>query len=271
VSNKTEEITKKIAQDIFEIASEQRLSIILKLNEKRSRLVSMAKELDATAPEVKRNFDRLLKAKLIEKDTDGSFHLTLYGKTLCTQIPVFRFMLHNKKYFSDHDFGDIPNKFVQRIGSLSECNMISGGVKVLEKWKEIYKNAGEYIFNILVEVPYNPDVIELLLEKLKNGVKIQSIFSESAIIPNERKETEKKGLFKKFIANETLKRKMRKDVKVAIILNENEAGIMFPRNNGEEDMTKMLYSSDPSFHEWCLDYFKYCWEHSTSFQESKLL
>ena len=59
-------------------------------------------------------------------------------------------------------------------------------------------------------------------------------------------------------------------VKAAIILNEKEAGIMFPRNNGEEDMTKMLYGNDPSFHEWCFDYFKDCWDNSTSFQESKL-
>ena len=270
MSDKPEEISEKIVKDIFEIASEQRLSILLKLNEKKSKLGIMAKELGATAPEVKRNFDRLLKAKLIEKDDNGSFQLTLYGKTICTQVPMFLFLSQNKKYFSEHDFGDIPNKFVQRIGSLSQSNMISGGVRVLEKWTEIYKNAEKYIFNILVEVPYNPDVIELLLEKLKNGIKIHSIFSEEAIIPKERNYIEKKGLFKKFLVSETLKRKMRKAVKAAIILNEKEAGIMFPRNNGEEDMTKMLYGNDPSFHEWCFDYFKDCWDNSTSFQESKL-
>ena len=267
---KPEEISEKIVEDIFEIASEQRLSILLKLNEKKSKLGIMAKELGATAPEVKRNFDRLLKARLVEKDNDGSFQLTLYGKTICTLVPFFLFFSQNKKYFSDHDFGDIPTKFVQRISSLSQSSMINGGVKVLEKWTEIYKNAEKYIYNILIEVPYNPDVTELLLQKLKTGIKIHSIFSEGAIIPKERKHIEKEGLFKKFITNETLKRKMRKNVKAALVLNEKEAGIMFPRNGGEEDMTKMLYSLEPSFHEWCYDYFKYCWENSASFQESKL-
>ncbi len=59
-------------------------------------------------------------------------------------------------------------------------------------------------------------------------------------------------------------------VSVVILLNEKESCVKFPNINGEPDMSEMFYSDDREFHEWCLDYFEYCWKKSTSFQESKL-
>jgi len=63
---------------------------------------------------------------------------------------------------------------------------------------------------------------------------------------------------------------MRENVQTVVILNEKEACIMFPKVGGEVDMSEMFYSDDSVFHEWCLDYFKYCWDSSSVFQESKL-
>lgn len=258
------------AAEFLELSSEQRLDIILGLLEKKSSVSAMAKELDATVPEVYRNFERLVKASLIEKDTDGSYHLTTYGVTVCASIPSIGFVSKNKGYFKDHHYGDIPQKFVQRIGALSSGKQITGFVKVLEQWKEIYKNSNEFIYNILSEVSYSSDLMEPLLTKLQNGVKVNSIFSESAIIPKERKTVIEKVNFKKFIANDMLARKMKKDVKVVVVLNEKEAGVMFPTFDGEPDLSKMFYSQNDTFHEWCLDYFRDCWNNADMFQESKL-
>jgi len=264
VSDKPEEISEKIVKDIFEIASEQRLSILLKLNEKKSKLGIMANELRATAPEVKRNFDRLLKAKMIEKDTDGNFHLTLYGKTICTQIPSLVFLSDNKKFFEEHDFGDIPIKFIQRLGALQKREHIKGFVKVLEKWKLIHVNASKYIYNILAEVPYLQDIIDAVSSQLENNVTIHSIISEEAIIPDERKATFEKKEFQKFVKDGLLKRRMKKSVSVVVLLNDKECGIIFPNKNKKSDMSSMFYSSDPLFHDWCIDYFNHCWNNSST-------
>lgn len=262
--------SENIANDFLEISSEQRLSILLRLAEKKSNITSVAKILDATVPEVYRNFQRLIKAELIAKDIDGNYHLTTYGKTLCAQIPSLIFVSKNKKYFKNHDFGDIPTKFIQRIGVLDSGQHVKGFVKVQEQWKELYRQANEYIFNSLSEIPYTIDFIEPLVEKLENGVKVSSIFSEFAVLPKERKKVLDKTDFKKFIEKGTLERRMRHDVKVVLVLNEKEAGIMFPNVNGDVDMSEMFYSTEPLFHEWCLDYFRYCWHNSDAFHESKL-
>jgi predicted transcriptional regulator len=259
-----------IAKDLFEISSEQRLEILFRLEEKKSAVSVIAKQLDATVPEVFRNFERLVKAGLIEKEVSGDYHLTLYGTTILAQIPSLTFLSKNKNYFKNHSYGNIPAKFIQRIGALSSGKHIKGMVKVLELWKDIHKNAEKYIYNILTEIPYSPDIIETVAAKAKQDVNIRSVLSDQVIVPNARKEVYEKLQFKKFIDKGVIERRMQKDVQVVVLLNETEASILFPKN-GEADMTEMLYSSDPVFHEWCFDYFQHCWASSTPFQERKLV
>ena len=261
---------EKIAENFLELSSEQRLKIIFSLLEAKSNLSNMAKKLDATNPEVHRNFARMLKAGLVEKDSDGNFHLSTFGKIVCAQIPSIVFVSENKNYFENHDFGNIPSKFIRRIGELYENNHIKGFVRVLEKWKEIHENSEKYIYNILTEVPYSKDIIDAVEHKLKNKIKIRSVFAENAIVPEERKTVFQIKDFNKYVKDGLLERKMHKDISVIVLVNEKEACISFPKRTGEHDMSEMLYSSDSQFHDWCLDYFNHCWNDSTSFQETKL-
>jgi len=260
---------ERAAKNFLELASEQRLRILLQLLHSKTKLSDMARKLDATAPEVKRNFDRLLGRKLIQKDSEGKYSLTTYGKAVLEQFPSLVFLDKNNKYFQDHDYGDIPPKFIMRVGQLMNNHLVEGFVKVQESWLKIYKNANEYIYNILSEVSYTDENIKELFGKLEKKIKIKSIFSETAIIPEKRKTVLKKFNFKKFIEEGDFARKMKKRVIVSIVLSEKDAGIMFTKENNV-DMSKMFYSSDPQFHDWCLDYFNYCWHESGIFQERKL-
>jgi len=103
------------ANEFLELASEQRLAILLRLYEQKSKVSILAKELDATVPEVYRNFERLGKADLITKEADGDYSITTYGKIVCGQIPALKFLSSNKKYFRNHDFGDVPQKFLNSM------------------------------------------------------------------------------------------------------------------------------------------------------------
>jgi len=72
------------------------------------------------------------------------------------------------------------------------------------------------------------------------------------------------------LAEGKAERKMKKDVKTVVVLNEKEACISFPTLDGETNLAESFYSDDSMFHEWCLDFFRYCWYGSDLFQESKL-
>ena len=228
----------------------------------------MAKKIDATNQEVHRNFMRLEDGGLIQKTKDGTYDLTTYGKTMCAQVPTLIFLSKNQKYFASHDFGGVPQKFILRVGQLSEGEYVRGITKVLEKWRDIFDNSKKYVYGILVEEPL--ELIEPLIKKAKSGVKVQSIFSETAIVPKARKKILEKMDFKKLIDSKQIERKMQKTVKTVVVLNEKEACVSFPKIDGDSNITELFFSTDPKFHEWCLDYFRFSWYGSDIFQERKL-
>jgi predicted transcriptional regulator len=261
---------QKTAEDFLELASEQRVSILFLLLEKKLTISQLAKELDTSPPEIHRNITRMLKNKLVEKDNDSNFSLTVFGKVVCDLLPSFSFISGARTFFEGHDLGNLEIKFIQRLGALQNHKKIKGFVKVLEKWTEIHNNSEKYIYNILSEVPYSKEIIDIVEKKLKAGIKIKSIFSESTIIPEERKEIFKKKNFQKFITESILERKMTEKISIVILLNEKEACVIFPTKNGESDLSEMLYSKDPEFHDWCIDFFNHNWNNAGSFQEHKL-
>ncbi len=262
--------SEKIAEDFFELASEQRVRILLSINKKKLTQSKLAKELDASASEVHRNVTRLLKSGWIEKDPESHFFPTVPGKVILEILPAFDFLSKNQNFLKKHDFGNLEKKFLHRIGELGDNTRIKGFVKVIEKWKEIHNNADEYIYNLLPEVPYSKDIIDVVEKKLKAGIPIRSIFAESTIIPEERKETYQRKNFAKFIKNGILDRRMVKQISIVVLLNEKESCAIFPTKNDGIDMGEMFYSKDPDFHNWCLDYFNDCWESSGFFNEAKL-
>jgi len=265
---KSEPAFEKTADNFLELASHQRLEILFKLLEKESKISEMAEKLGATKQEVSRNFDRLVKASLISKDHEGYYSLTTYGNTILIQVPTQNFLTNNKEYFREHGFGDIPQKFIQRIGQLANCQHVEGFTRVLECWNEIFSNANEYIYGIVYEEPL--EIIEPIVRRARAGVKIKSIFSEATIIPKKRQELLKKLGFKTLVEEKVVERKMHKKVNTIILLNEKEGCVMFPTIKGKPDPSQMFYSNDSQFQEWCLDYFRYCWYGSSIFQERKL-
>lgn len=263
-----EDMFENASENFLELSSHQRLEILFNLLQKKSNISSMAKKLGATNQEVHRNFMRLEDGGLIAKNKDGNFSVTTYGKTMCSQVPSLIFLSKNRKYFENHEFGDIPDKFIQRIGQLAGGQHIKGITKVLEQWKSIYKNANTYIYKISSEVPM--DLIAPLIKQIKKGVIYNGILLENAIVPKGRKNLLKKLGYNKLIEQGLVERKMKKNVKTVVVLNEKAACVSFPTLDGDSNITEMFFSDDQKFHEWCLDYFRYCWYGSDAFQESKL-
>ena len=262
-------------QTFIELASEQRLSILFRLNEQDTKLSKLAKDLNVTMQEVHRNVNRLMDVGLIRKNTEGTFSLTTFGTIIIKQIPAYDFLSRNKEYFSDHVLGEIPMKFIQRIGALDNCEYIYGMVAVIERWKQLYNESSEYIYGMLPQIPL--ELIESVIPKIKkDGVKFNYILPQKALVPKKRtKLLNESGFYDLLKKQERLvERRMIDSVLVGEDLNEKQATVMFPTSKGKTiaDMNSMFYSNeDPLFHEWCLDYFRYCWYGSKSFDESKLL
>jgi predicted transcriptional regulator len=274
-SNNSQYSLENTEQTFVELASEQRLSILFRLTEEDTKLSQLAKDLGVTMQEVHRNVNRLMEVGLIKKNSGGTFSLTTFGNTIIKQIPAYDFLSRNKEYFSDHNLGEIPMKFVHRIGALNNSEYLAGMVAVIERWKQLYNESSEYIYGMVPQIPL--ELIESVIPKVKNdAVKFNYILPQKAIVPKKRTQLLTQSGFYDLLKMEkkVVDRRMVDRVHVAVVLNEKQATVMFPtvKDKIVADMNSMFYSRDDSlFHEWCLDYFRYCWYNSKSFDESKLL
>ena len=265
----TLEIIETSASNFLEIASEKRLEIILHLQEKNEKLSGIAKKLDCSMPETYRNCERLLKTGMICKDSNGLFGLTPLGRMVCDQLPTFSFVSDNKDFFINHNFDLLPLKFKHRIGELSISNHVKGFSKVLQIWKDMFNDADKYILGIVYEEPL--DLIETIVQRASDGIQINSIFSQSPIILQGRKQIVQKPTVRKLFSSGMIQRKINKKLEVIVVLNEKRASVIFQNELGEFDFSQMFYSNSPVFHEWCYDYFWHKWDSSNSFQECKLV
>ncbi|MEM2759462.1 MAG: transcriptional regulator [Nitrososphaerales archaeon] len=256
------------SQIFVELAGDLRRQMMIKLNQESLRLSELSKELNATMQEAHRNVNRLIEVGLVEKDPEGLLSLTTYGKVILKQIPTFAFLTEHKEYFEEHTVGDLPMKFIQRMGALYNGQLIKGVVRVLEVWKDIYYDANEYIYEIMAQVPL--DLIEPLVAKIRRGVKFSYIFGQDVVVPKGRSELLQILGWRELMSKGLVERKMADKVQVMTVLNERQASVLFPNLKGEADLNNMFYSDDPLFHEWCLDYFRYKWYGSDIFDESKM-
>jgi predicted transcriptional regulator len=258
----------------IELSNSQRLQIINALTNSSMNLTLIAKHLGITMQEAHRNFNRLMDAGIVSKDSSGSYSLTTFGNTIVTQIPSINFLSKNKKYFSDHYFADLPMKFVQRIGSLESSKFIQGLVAVIEEIKEMYRYSEEYIYGMIPQVPL--DLMEVAAKTVKERkIKFNYILPKNAVIPKKGKDFLNEINYPELLKKGLVERKMIEDVRVSVVLNEKKALVMFPSIKGETDMNGAFSNSihkenNKLFHEWCLDYFRYCWLSSKPFDNAKL-
>jgi predicted transcriptional regulator len=83
----------------FELASESRLGILRKLMEKDWKMNEVARKLDLTTTETFRQLQRLSEGLLVEKQPEGTYSITEYGRLVLQLSSSLEFVSKHKQYF----------------------------------------------------------------------------------------------------------------------------------------------------------------------------
>lgn len=285
-------------QVLFELASAERLSILSRLSEGKAaanNLSTLSKDLSIVVQEIHRHISRLLEAGLIQRTSANSYSLTAFGTVMLTQIPALNFLSNNKSYFSDHILGELPLKFIQRLGALSDSLYLDNQVAIFEYQREILSRAQNYLYIIVPQMPLY--LIDSIMPKLeaneKNSernehiIQLKYLLPYNAILPKKRHNDLRHSTFYELLDKEIVQRRMIERVHLGILVNESQSMVMFPmitrkgsaragegagegKEQAEIDMNSGFYSTDSIFHEWCLDYFNYIWHIAKPFNRKKL-
>ena len=263
-----EEPSSSISEIFMELAGESRYAILLLLEEQKQRSALMSKELNLTIQETHRNTSRLSEKGLIKKDSEGYFSLTPYGRIFVSQLVPFGFLNKYKDYFAEHFPADLPPKFLQRIGSLRNCELIQGNFAIVNKWISIAEEAKEYLRIITSQIP--PEFFKQKVSRAKKGTKVFLIHGKNTIAPKGFKKELTSVSLRSLISQGVYKRKMVEKIQTMMVLNEKSSTLFFPNLKGDTDMYYAFISNDPEFHEWCVDYFDYVWEKAGTYDASKI-
>ncbi len=256
-----------LASELFmELASELRCSILMSVSKKPAKLSSLAREFDTTVQDVHRNVNRLMEAGLVRKE-DGALYATEYGKLLTKQISYFIFMKKHSKFFEDHTFDGMPEKFVQRIGSLQNCELVQSVAAVLEKLKKLELGTKKEL-KIMASQAWAEEG-RIIIEISMRGAQVTAIVGRNTIFPKEVVESIVSAIEKMPKDQNAIQTKMVEKVVVALYISEKQAAVMFPNARGEIDMSSVFIGSDPAFHEWCSDLFDYYWTRAGYFDIKK--
>jgi predicted transcriptional regulator len=247
-----------LAELLFILASVDRLTLLFEIAIEKRRLSQLTAKLSATPQETSKHLMRLRSAKLIEKDFEGFFGLTAFGKIIIVNLlPSIRFLTQNREYFLSHDMSSLPPEFIERIGELQESGYARRVGSILAHTKQVVQDAEEYIW-LMADHPLGGEEYVTGSGKLESS----STVTWRVIVPagssiDWTRLRASAGTHKGRIEYHLIEDP--NDIKAGIALNEKVAGLTFPDTTGKLDFNSGFGSSDPVFRMWCQDLFEFHW------------
>ena len=255
---------ERLCELYFEVSNEDRLGILYGLEKEGNNVTGIAREHDLTTQECSRHLSRLLEAGLVERDPEGYYGLSQYGRSFMRLIPGQRFLAEYSEYFRTHSLDWLPTEFVSRIGELHESETTENVMVTFSNVESIFREAE--VFMRIIHDQYLPSVLPLSIEALKRGVKFTSLELKkkkpgrnlNPIRPDYISEEDEDYFIQAWLDG-LIKPRFSETVKVFLYITEKEALLAFPLVDGSFDYLGFS-SKDPMMREYCLDLFDYYWE-----------
>ncbi len=250
-----------IASEIFgKLASEMRCSILFLLYEKPASESALVKQLDTTPQDVSRNIRGLMEGDLVKKE-EREFYLTEFGKIVTKQIAYFILIKRLGNFLEDHTISQLPDKFLQRISVLGNCQIVTSIAAIFERLKKLEMSATKQLKLVVPQAWV--DEGNILVNRAMNGVEVSYIIGRNTVFPKEVIESVRANLDR--LGREgKIKRRMIEKVEIAVYIADGNCAAMFANRKGEIDMNTLFIGNDPSFYEWCVDVFSDAWSRGGS-------
>lgn len=245
---------EELSKLLFELSNEDRLRILKVLGENPTKLTPLSTELELTVQETSRHLSRMTKAKLIEKESDGSYTITPYGAQLQEVLPSFVFLLKNKDYFMTHRMSILPRKFISRMGDLVHAEFTDNAIVLLQNVDALISRSNEFVW--IMSDQASSSTFPLLMESMSRGAELKVILPKNIETPNLPDELLPD--FSKF-RGELMEPRHLEKVTHVVILSESEAVLALPDLDGKLDYQGFKIE-DMNGLSWCKDLFLHFWE-----------
>jgi predicted transcriptional regulator len=241
------EDNENVSKVLFELSSNRRANILFEIGKKNLKMQQISKTLDMTVTETFRHLQRLSDAKLVEKQVNGTYAITSLGRLATDFLIGFNFLLDNSDYFLGHDVYLLPYEFVNRLRELSEAEFCKEAMSGFNRVRKMIFEAKDCIWTMAEQV--DTSHIQPTQEKVAKGLDFKFIMQESLAKTFTNAEDTELLQGSRYI----------EQVPVTLVINENEATVVFRRHDGTMDYMG-LFGTDEKFCKWCKDLFMHYWE-----------
>jgi predicted transcriptional regulator len=251
---------------LFELSNEDRLQILLTLNESPLKLSNLAQTLNFTVQETSRNVSRLNSKHLLQRERNGVFTLTPYGEQALLLLPGFEFLAHHPEYFTTHTLSRLPHAFVSRIGDLVQCTPIDDVMLAFHEAELMMQQSQEFLW--LISDQHLVSSTPHLTHALQRGVRIRIILPIDLEYPPGYYELETAKELEQItpaaIRSGLYKERRVESVDTCMGIAENTSGrIFFPTLKGDFDYKGFTVTDDDA-HTYCKDLFTYYWDQAAA-------
>jgi len=255
-------VLERLCDLFFEFSNEDRLKILYKLKENKMNISTLSRKLDLTTQECSRHVSRLSDATLVEKDTDGKYNLTQYGRIFLKLLLGQRFVVEHRDYFRKHSLEKLPLEFVGRIGEMNECVLNPDVMVTMSLIQALFENAEDNIR--VMHDRYLMNILPLSADALRRGVKIKTMdpLPKGSSRNHERStyiSEEEEKLFIESWRDGKMEARKSDNIDLFLYVSEREAVIAFPLIDGSFDYLG-FHSKDHVMLRYCQDLFDYYYD-----------
>jgi len=232
---------------MFELSHPARIGILRLAATKpvRHRDVLLASGLAPS--EATRHIQRLTGCNVLEKNRDGLFEITNFGKVIIDRWNTFDIISSNSQYIGRHDVASLPFGF-DPFRALMACEKIEGTMEVVNTILRINEKSKQAVNCILDE--FNDSLVAVQAEKLRYGLQINMMLPGRKKVPTEYMDNRLLGIRVKALGS----------IPFFLIASEAEALICFRTTGGKVDYSVAFCSSEPELLEWSDAVFGYYWQ-----------
>jgi hypothetical protein len=262
------------------IGKENRYLVLKELYHDSYKLTDLSKIIlgqeKAEANKIQKPVDLLLKRNIIDRNSEGKLSITNLGKRLYEMIEPIILVWEQRNYFEEHII-DEPFSLFFSGSSIKNMKIIDGTPSILRQLMNVYSRAENYLFNILYDIYYNKELLDILTDNLnKENFHAKTIFGE-----NSKRDPDWINIyqsFKKYKLDGKIEQKLIERINTSLILTDTEGLIFFPSGNPstpkkiqKPDTHSAIYFRNNKYLQFCcLDYFNTIWSNAGPFDHMKI-
>ena len=248
--------TDRLAKFLFEIASAERISILRALHERPLRHTEIAEQLSMTGSETTRHLARLTAIRLIEKEAEGRYVLTVLADALIVSLPFYDFLAGRDEYLLAHDLSGVGPGFVARLGELNDGRLVEGTYAVVALQETALRAADRRIW-VVTDQRFE-QALPILRAKASKGADVRVVRPRS-VLDEERSPSSR--------VERNYEVRLLHEVPFFLAVLDDQAGLALPRRSGGPDLANMLLLTDPAGFRWAADLFLSIWAEAEAWRK----